>query len=327
MASYPAPNSDYFKGANYNNAFFKTNTSGISYAYATKQFLARIGNPSSIATSTSFSGNITSTGAIACNGRLTTSSPQDSTSPTTGAIHGDGGLGIVKNAYIGGTITSDGLITTYAGLNNTSSSAIASLGDIYTYASGAITSAGILTAQNGISNTGTIVSTGAVSAPPTYVQNSLSFTATWYIQYSSATLASYTQLNVPVSAGGATTTTPIGVAITPISTNPVIMLNFLIPFYTTAGGVVSLIFQRSTVSLLSGNVVCNANFNYLTSFNNLSGITSTNIMFIDTPTVTIGQTLYYTIWAKTVGAIASNFTIQSSNNINGFINCIAQQLN
>ena len=309
MTSYPPPNSDFFTSANYNNAFFKSNISGVSYAYATNQYLARVGNPNSTALTTTFSGVIKTSNSTA------------STSTTSGAFTCTGGAGIVGDLYVGNLMHATG------GIDVPSSVGIGSLGNIFTYGGGAITSAGLLTASSGISNTGTIVSSGAVSAPPTYTQNSQTFTGGWYLQYPSATLASYTQLNVPISAGGATTTTPIGVSITPISLTPIILLNFSVPFYTDVPGTISLTIYRSTVSLTGTSAIVNSNLSILCGTTLATNVQTWNVQYIDTPTITAGQTLYYTLWAKTVGGTASRLTIQSTSTQTGFINTIAQQLN
>jgi len=104
MSQYPTPNQPYFSGINYNPSFF-TSQSGISLAYATNNYLQRVGtNPTSIATNTTFTGglnasSITTTTDSSIGGNLTVS---NNLSSRTLSVTGNTSL---RNASTSGSLS------------------------------------------------------------------------------------------------------------------------------------------------------------------------------------------------------------------------------
>lgn len=108
---YIAPASTGFSGAN--NYFFTylatPITSGSTTGTASTLYIA--GAPSGATTAYSLNvaaGNSNFGGAISASGIVATSNATSASSTTTGALKSAGGLGVVENAYIGGTLNVTG---------------------------------------------------------------------------------------------------------------------------------------------------------------------------------------------------------------------------
>lgn len=94
MSSYVPPN-PWYNGIIYNPEFFTANTDTISIAYANKTYLRRIGNPTSIATLTTF------TNSVLINGSLQFSDATSMNSAYTGA-------GALMGSYTSANLTING---------------------------------------------------------------------------------------------------------------------------------------------------------------------------------------------------------------------------
>ena len=91
MSLAPTP-TIYFNGIDYNPLFYQK-ASGISLTYASQNYLSRIGpNPISVATKTSFSGNLAITNSAS------------STDYTNGSLIVSGGVGVTGNINLAGNV-------------------------------------------------------------------------------------------------------------------------------------------------------------------------------------------------------------------------------
>ena len=116
MSAYNAPNY-YFNGIIFNPKYYTsttTSTGGITQSYADNQYLARLGTPNSIATNTSFSGNITAPtiNTTSINGNITSTGTSTFNTINATTINGN----VTGNSLtISGiaSINSSGLTLTY----------------------------------------------------------------------------------------------------------------------------------------------------------------------------------------------------------------------
>ena len=79
------PPTYYFNGIQYNSEFFKSSSDCINLSEANSKYLSRQGNPTSIATSTTFTGSILASGTIRANTSFINSDGTTQTSAYTGA--------------------------------------------------------------------------------------------------------------------------------------------------------------------------------------------------------------------------------------------------
>ena len=75
----------YFNGIQYNSEFFKSSSDCINLSEANSKYLSRQGNPTSIATSTTFTGSILASGTVRANTSFINSDGTTQTSAYTGA--------------------------------------------------------------------------------------------------------------------------------------------------------------------------------------------------------------------------------------------------
>lgn len=99
MSAYPAPTNGYYPGAPFNSAYFVSDTTSISKSDADEAYLARTGNPTSVAATTTFTGDEIVEGDETINGDLILSG----TSGTNGITFPNG----VKQLYATNALTAN----------------------------------------------------------------------------------------------------------------------------------------------------------------------------------------------------------------------------
>ena len=70
--SSSVPPTYFFNGIQYNSDFFKSSTAPVTLDYATGNYLSRVGVPTSIASSTNFTGNLVIAGDVNFNNYTST---------------------------------------------------------------------------------------------------------------------------------------------------------------------------------------------------------------------------------------------------------------
>jgi len=135
MTSSIPPN-PWFSTINFNESFFASNTSSITLQYANANYLKRVGIATSVASNTSFSGNVSVDGILTCNNNVIVNNK---------SLDIDGALGQIRYAdnKVQNTAYTGGTAGTYTSTNMT----IDANGKISSISSGAIATQKTYTVQ------------------------------------------------------------------------------------------------------------------------------------------------------------------------------------
>ena len=136
------------------------------------------------------------------NGNLAITNTTESSSTTTGALKVSGGVGIVKNLYVGGSISATSVTGNLTTANQSAITTVGTLGSLNV--TGAIAAGGALSGTT-LSLSGGITLSGAVSGVSTLTASSVAGTLTTPAQANITSVGTLSSLNVTsgITAGGA----------------------------------------------------------------------------------------------------------------------------
>jgi len=296
MTSSIPPN-PWFSTINFNESFFASNTSSITLQYANANYLKRVGIATSVASNTSFSGNVAVDGILTCNNNVIVNNK---------SLDIDGALGQIRYAdnKVQNTAYTGGTAGTYTNTNMT----IDANGKISAISNGTAPPANLLPLNNTWtgsqlwSNT-VIGSLQSNAFQPPGTDNSNYVPTTAWVQTALVTGGAYTTVTFEVSADSSLV--PYTMPVTATSYNLIIV---------SFGGNGGLNTSSSLTSFMGGaggagqyyrynNVPIETSRNYSYRFTKGTGANSTN---------TIGV-----IWYKNFAGDNASKLIQLYNGGNG----------